>query len=75
MTIGNFFIWAQLDGIDDILEGGPRGTDGGFNLVIHQKNDGGVLTPVQIRGRSEDGGLSLEVMINGKQVGAVTTRA
>lgn len=75
MTIGNFFIWAELDGVDDILEGGPMGREGGFNLVIHQRNAGGVVTPLQIRGRSEDGELVMEVMINGEQVGAIETRA
>ena len=73
MSIGNFFIWAELDGQSDILEGGPRGEDGGFNLVIHQRNNGGVVTPVKICGRSDNGELLLEVSVDGQPVHAVTT--
>ena len=73
MTIGNFFIWADLDGMDEVLEGGPKGEDGGFTLVIHQRNQGGVITPIRISGESVDGQLDLKVSLNGEPIGNFTT--
>ncbi|MFH1980606.1 MAG: hypothetical protein ABIL58_02060 [Pseudomonadota bacterium] len=45
------------------------------SVCFLQKKEGGVVTPLHITGRYENGGLLMEVMINGQRVGAVTIQA
>jgi hypothetical protein len=70
MAISNFFIWADIEGETEHLSGGPMSEDGGFTLVIHQRNEGGVVTPINIMGKcDEHGKLELKVLLHGECVG------
>lgn len=51
MAVRNFWIEADIDGRQTIMEGGPRRADGGFKLTIYQRENGGITTAAHIEGK------------------------
>lgn len=50
MAVRNFWIEATIDGRRTQLKGGPQGRDGGFHLVIYQRENGLITSPLTIEG-------------------------
>lgn len=48
MATRNFWIDASIDGRQTELSGSPRAKDGGMDVVISQREDGGIKTAVRI---------------------------
>lgn len=62
MGVRNFWLEGQVDGRATRVEGGPRSKDGGFDLTVYIRDEGGIETAVQMRGRAmSDGELILDV--------------
>jgi hypothetical protein len=62
MAIRNYWIDANIDGRKTRLTGGPRRKDGGFDLRIKIRNDGGISDGMLVvcgNAPSEDGTLKL----------------
>lgn len=61
-NVRNFWIDARIDGRSARLEGGPQAKDGGFSLVIRQRDNGGIVTALHVDGRVlSDGRICLDV--------------
>ena len=78
MAVRNFWLKANIDGRSTELTGGPQRKDGGFYLTVKQRDDGGIIEPIQVEGYAteEDGEiiLNLKVWLEGKEVGHFTTK-
>ncbi len=62
MAVRNWWISANVDGKQEPLESGPRAKDGGFDMTIYQRNEGGIVTALYVSGYAlSDGKLRLEV--------------
>lgn len=48
-NIRNWWITTEIDG-RSTMAGGPRSKDGGFNLHIKQRSDGGIVEAVRVSG-------------------------
>ena len=42
MAVRNFWIDADIDGRQTTLGGGPRSKDGGMDVTIYQRDEGGI---------------------------------
>lgn len=42
MAVRNFYIEADIDGRQTMLGGGPRAKDGGMDVTIYQRDEGGI---------------------------------
>lgn len=60
--VRNFWIKARIDGRQTELEGGPRSREGEFSQTIYIRDEGSIVTGVNISGRVDrEGKLRLEV--------------
>ena len=50
MAARNFWIECDIDGRKTRLEGGPRRKDGGFELTIWQRSEGGRMKAFAVQG-------------------------
>ena len=73
MAVRNFWVEANIGGYVNTLKGGPRRKDGGMNITVYQREDGGIKTAVRIFCRSRDEKLITEVQIGGELVGKFET--
>jgi len=73
MAVRNFWVEADIDGYNSTPAGGPRRKDGGMDITVYQREDGGIKTAVQIFCRSLGEKLITKVEINGKLVGKFET--
>jgi len=65
MSVRNWWITVDVDGAAKRVSCGPRNKQGGFYLTIHQRDEGGIGTPIEIQGIADvDGKLKLHVMNN-----------
>jgi hypothetical protein len=62
LNVRNFWIDASIDGRETTLSGGPKGQDGGFNLVVSIREHGRVVEAVRVEGwATEDGKLNMSI--------------
>lgn len=69
MAVRNFWIDADIDGRQTMLSGGPRSKDGGMEVNIYQRNDGGIHHTVKVNCRANGDNLITDVYIDGILVG------
>lgn len=74
MALRNFWVTANIDGRETLLEGGPRAKDGGLTVKVLQRDDGEKKEVVKVRCWERDGLLTTAVEINGQTVGRFTSR-
>ncbi len=53
MATRNFWINAEIDGRETPLAGGPRSKDGGMDVLLTVREDGGISDGVRITCRSD----------------------
>ena len=53
MATRNYWINAEIDGRKTPLAGGPRGKDGGMDVTLLVREDGGISEAVRIACRSD----------------------
>lgn len=63
-NVRNFWIEAEVDGRNSTIGAGPQGKDGGINVRVLIRRDGGVSMAATLRGRALPDG-TLELMIVG----------
>lgn len=68
MSVRYFWIDASIDGRQTMLSGGPRSKDGGMDITIYQREDGGIKTAVRIWCRARGDRLVTEVEVGGEKV-------
>lgn len=74
MAVRNFWLDADIDGRATMLGGGPRSKDGGMDITVYQRNEGGILTAFRFRCREFNGALTTEVIdANGKRIASFET--
>ena len=61
MAVRNFWVDASIDGRKTDLQGGPASKEGGMQLTIKQRDDGGIVTAFKIYCHEIDGELVTEV--------------
>ena len=71
MAVRNFWVDAQIDGRKTDLSGGPASKEGGMNIVIKQRSEGGIVTAFRVYCYEVDGELFTEVCTGS---GALVTR-
>lgn len=72
-NVRNFWLELQVDGSATRIETGPREKDGGFTLVIRQRDKGNIIAAMEVRGQvTTDGQLRLRAG-TGEQLITVTT--
>lgn len=60
-NVRNFWLELTVDGSATRVETGPRSKDGGFSLVILQRDKGGITRTMEVYGRAlNDGSLVLQ---------------
>ena len=52
MAVRNFWIDADIDGRATMLGGGPRSKDGGMDITIYQRDEGGIKRAFTINCRA-----------------------
>ena len=74
-NVRNFWMDAHIDGRTTMLSGGPVRKDGGFELRVHQRDDGMVHRDVlTVWGTAaDDGTLRLHIDLEGEEVATFTT--
>jgi len=61
-NVRNFWIEAKIDGYKNPITFGPKRKDGGFHMVINQRNKGKVTTGAIIQGYvTEEGKIVLTI--------------
>lgn len=73
MAVRNFWVEADVDGYQTMVSGGPRRKDGGMDVTIYQRDDGGIKTAVRIFCRANGENLVTSVCIDGQEIGAFRT--
>ena len=58
-NVRNFWIDLTVDGRRSRIAAGPAGKNGGFSLVIYQRDKGAIVEMAQIEGAELDGDLSI----------------
>ncbi len=66
MATRNFWINAAVDGRETPLAGGPRSKDGGMDVLLTVREDGGISEAVRIVCRSDGGRNIVRVCCNGE---------
>lgn len=61
MAVRNFWIDADIDGRQTMLSGGPKGREGGMDITIYQREDGGITTALRIKCWAEGNDLFTKV--------------
>ncbi len=76
-NVRNFWIEAKIDGYKNPIKFGPKRKDGGFHMVINQRNEGKVTTGAIIEGYVTESGqivLSIQSGQNINHMEVVTKR-
>lgn len=73
MAVRNFWIAADVDGYQNLLEGGPRRKDGGLDVTIYQRDDGSITHPIRIFCRAEGEQLTTDIYVDGERVAQYKT--
>lgn len=74
MSVRNFWVDADIDGRQTMLSGGPRAENGGMDVTVYQRDDGGIRTVVRIICRRQfNGKLVTYVDVDGERVATVET--
>lgn len=60
-NVRNWWITAKADGRHSSVAFGPRARDGGFSLIVYQRDKGDIRTAFQMEGKQIDGKLVLIV--------------
>lgn len=69
MAVRNFWIEGSIDGRNTVLAGGPQSKEGGLEVIIKQREDGGITAPIEVICRAAaEGNLTTTVYHNGKAV-------
>lgn len=55
-NVRNFWIDCLIDGQATRLSGGPQAKDGGFDLTIKMRDNGGIIEAVDVLGRADASG-------------------
>ena len=66
MATRNFWIDAEIDGRETPLAGGPRSKDGGMDVLLTVREDGGISEAVRIACRSVGAKNIVRVFFNGE---------
>lgn len=74
MAVRNFYINANIDGRQTNLTGGPANKDGGFDLLITQRDNGSIIDAAKIEGFAYNGILRFTVRMNGETLVLETKR-
>ena len=74
MAVRNFWVEADVDGYQTMLDGGPRRKDGGMDVTIYQRDDGCIKTAIRICCRAYGEKLVTTVDVDGERVGKYETR-
>ena len=61
MAVRNFWIDAYIDGRQTVLSGGPKNKEGGMEVCIYQREEGGIISAVHIKCVEQNGRLATEV--------------
>lgn len=56
MAVRNFWVECNIDGRSTSLTGGPQAKDGGMVITIKQRNEGGIITAMDILCKALDDG-------------------
>jgi hypothetical protein len=66
MATRNFWIEAEIDGRETPLAGGPRSKDGGMDVLLTVREDGGISEAVRIVCWSDGAKNIVRVRFNGE---------
>lgn len=61
MATRNFWVCADIEGRQTLLEGGPKRRDGGLSLKLYQRDEGAIETALTISCREHNGNLYTSV--------------
>lgn len=61
MATRNFWVNARIDGRKTVLSGGPQSANGGMEIEVYQRENGGIVSAVRIKCVECDGRLATEV--------------
>lgn len=61
-NVRNFWIETLIDGQRTAVRGGPAAKDGGFDMMIYQRDDGNVVDVLTVLGRVRHDGV-LELIV------------
>jgi hypothetical protein len=64
--VRNFWLSGFIDGRATPLKGGPANKEGGFTLVIHQRQEGKVTKVGIVTGTERKGTLTLTMVLTGQ---------
>lgn len=56
MALRNFWIEGFVDGRQSRITGGPQCEDGGFSLVVYQRNKGVSMAAIRLAGYADSNG-------------------
>ena len=69
MAVRNFWIEGSIDGRISTLAGGPQSKEGGLEVIIKQREDGGITAPIEVICEADSAGnLTTVVFHNGVEV-------
>lgn len=71
MAVRNFWADIKIDGRTFDLRGGPQKKDGGMQIDVYQRENGGIMKVVKIVcSADEKGSLKTSVFLNEELIGA-----
>jgi len=74
-NVRNFWIEVQADGVKNLVATGPQAKDGGFKVVIRQRENGGISPrTIEVVGVTDSNGMirtTTSVMKNGEAESSV----
>ena len=73
MAVRNFWVEADVDGYETYVKGGPRRKDGGMDVTVYQREDGGIKTAIRIVCRAYGNTLKTTVDVGGERVAELVT--
>jgi hypothetical protein len=74
-NVRNFWLELTVDGKTSRIETGPQAKDGGFSLIILQRDGGSITRAMEVDGRAlSDGRLKLTAIAKDKGIEVITVR-
>lgn len=67
-NVRNFWLELSVDGKRTDIATGPRTKDGGFDLRIAMRDEGGIIFPVRIHGRAHEGRIIMSASWDGAEL-------
>ena len=74
MAVRNFWVETDIEGRKTVLKGGPRGKNGGMEITLKQRDEGGIVTAFSINCYVEKDQCWTEITSNGKVVASYVTK-